>query len=90
MRLSNRFLEQGCVKQRVKSYQKKLYCRYGDRYNNRKFPSFECCITLYVVTPCIDQTLQQLMTLLSNWTILLDLTFTQLRTVLMERYGMQS
>ena len=59
MRLSNKLLGQGYVKERLKSSLRKFYGRYGDLTKQYEVPPPEC----YTTTPSIDRTLHQFLTI---------------------------
>ena len=80
MRLSDKLLGQGHVKERLKSSLMKFYGRYGDLIKKNMKPSlpnvtWHSVGCPYAVTPSIDKTLQQFVTLLPNWTLLPNLHF---------------
>ena len=54
MRLSNKLLGQGYVKERLKSSLRKFYGRYGDLTNNMRSPSPECYTTFWMMTTYSD------------------------------------
>ena len=80
VRLSNKLLGQGYVKERLRSSLRKFYGRYGILSNNIRFPSPEYYTTFWMMTiysdTSIEQALHQFLTLLLIWTTLLpNLTF---------------
>ena len=80
MRLSNKLLGQGYVKERLRSSLRKFYGRYGDSYQTIWGPPLPN-VTRHsgwwqsTVTPSIDQALHQFLTLLLILTLLPNLTF---------------
>ena len=54
MRLSNKLLGQGYVKERLKSSLKKFYGRYGDLGKQYEVPSPECYTTFWMMTTYSD------------------------------------
>ena len=50
VRLSNKLLGQGYVKERLRSSLRKFYGRYGDFINNTRSPSPECYTTFWMMT----------------------------------------
>ena len=69
MRLSNKLLGQGYVKESLKSSLRKFYGRYGDLPNSMRSPSPECYTTFWMMTTysdtllSIDRTLHQFLTI---------------------------
>ena len=67
------------VKERLKSSLRKFYCRYGDLI--KQYDAHLPVVTRHswgwpnTMTPFIDQTLHQFLTLLLIWTLLPNLTF---------------
>ena len=80
MRHSNKHLGQGNVKERLKSPIRNFYGRYGHLIKQYEAPlpnvTRHSERWLYTMTPSIDLTLQQFLTLLLNLTLLPNLTFT--------------
>ena len=54
MRLSNKLLGQGYVKERLKSSLRKFYGRYGDLTKQYEVPSPECYTTFWMMTTYSD------------------------------------
>ena len=79
MRLSNKLLRQGYVKECLKSSLRKFYGRYGDLVKQYEAPSPDVTRHSwwwpYTVTTSIDQALRQFLILLLMWTLLPNLTF---------------
>ena len=81
MRLSNKLLEQGYVKERLKSSLRKFYGRYGDLIKQYEVPLSGMLHDILeddhieTETTSIDQTLHQFLTLLLISTLLPNLTF---------------
>ena len=80
VRLSNKLLGQGCVKERLGSSLRKFYGRYGDLIKQSEVSPLPK-VTRHsgwwpsTVTPSIDQALHQFLTLLQIWTLLPNMTF---------------
>ena len=78
VRLSNKLLEQGYVKERLRSSLRKFYCRYGDIM--KEYEALLLNVSRhsgwwpYTVIPSIDQALHQFLTLLLICTLLPNLT----------------
>ena len=69
MRLSNKLLGQGYVKERLKSSLRKFYGRYGDLTKQYEVPLSRMLHDIldddhYTVTPSIDRTLHQFLTII--------------------------
>ena len=79
VRLSNKLLGQGYLKERIKSSLSKFYCRTGILSNNMRPPFPECYTTFWIMTIyselSIDEALHQCLPLLLIWTLLPNLTF---------------
>ena len=83
MQLSNKLFQQGNVEERLKFM--KFYGRYGDLIKQYEAPLpniiWHSGGWSYAATPSNDKTLHLFVTLLQNWTLLPNLTFTQMHEV---------
>ena len=80
VRLSNKLLGQGYIKERLRSSLRKLYGRYGDLLQQYEAPSPECYTAFWMMTRYndtlhwIDKALHQFLILLLIWNLLPNLT----------------
>ena len=80
VRLSNKLLGQGYVKERLRSSLRKFYVQYGNLIKQYEVPLSRMLHEHSgwwpsIVTPSIDQALHHFLTLLQIWTLLPNLTF---------------
>ena len=79
VRLPNKLLGQGYVKERLRSSLRKFSGRYGDLFKPYDAPSPECYTTFWAMTiysdTLLDQALHQFLSLLLILTFLSNLTF---------------